>query len=288
MSEKYSSLPAEDRFEIPCARNLGFFVHEDRKLFLVSQEIQYDLTTMEMLSFESTVFIEDTKVGSVPFKMETVTLAEATAAQQSVNNALLGYFHEPQLLVFRAGILFAFIGPYLRQVGHVPSLPLVVAFGPNNCGKTDRAQLYSATCGVSGGKSKKSTAKGILEMMGESSITFIPLDDPIKDVLEDVIEHVYDGSDVTKVRGNKTITMKILRSVFATCKVAAFGKDHHTKMIFTPEEPIEQERLDSKRDLKVTVERLSHTVAPSAVLHNLQFCKLFADNFIGDQSNYCK
>ena len=82
--------------------------------------------------------------------------------------------------------------------------------------------------------------------------------------------------------------MKILRSVFATCKVAAFGKDHHTKMIFTPEEPIEQERLDSKRDLKVTVERLSHTVAPSAVLHNLQFCKLFADNFIGDQSNYCK
>jgi hypothetical protein len=151
MSEKYSSLPAEDRFEIPCARNLGFFVHEDRKLFLVSQEIQYDLTTMEMLSFESTVFIEDTKVGSVPFKMETVTLAEATAAQQSVNNALLGYFHEPQLLVFRAGILFAFIGPYLRQVGHVPSLPLVVAFGPNNCGKTDRAPqvaLYILQCNL--------------------------------------------------------------------------------------------------------------------------------------------
>ena len=65
--------------------------------------------------------------------------------------------------------------------------------------------------------------------------------------MEEVIEHGYDGSDVTKVRGNKTITMRILRNVIATCKVAAFDQNYHTKMIFTPEEPIAQERLESKR-----------------------------------------
>ena len=288
MSEKYRSLPAEDRFEILCASNLGFFVHEEKKLFLVSDLIQYDLTTMERLPLESTIFIEGSGIDSVAFKLETVTLDESSKAQKSVNQAMMEYFDENQLIVFRAGILFAFIGPYLRKLGLVPSLPLVVAFGPNNCGKTDRSQLYSATCGVLGGKSKKSTAKGILEMMGESSLSFIPLDDPSKAVLEDVIEHGFDGSDVTKVRGNKTITMKILRNVFATCKVAAFDQNHHTKMIFTPEEPVEQERLDSKRDLKVTVERLSYTVAPKAVLHNLQYCELYAKSFIDDQGKYCK
>ena len=288
MSEKYALLPAEDRFEILCASNLGFFVNEESHLFLVSQEIQYDLTTLERLPLDETVFIEDTRVDSVPFKMETVTKVEATLAQHTVNSALFEYFHEPQPLVFCAGILFAFIGPYLRLVRTVPSLPLVVAFGPNNCGKTDRSQVYSATCGVAGGKSKKSTAKGILEMMGESSLTCIPIDDPIKDVLEEVVEYGYDGSDVTKIRGNKTVITKMRRNVFTTCKTADFDQNYHTKMIFTPEEPVEQERLDSKRDLKFTVERLCHTTAPKAVLHNLQFCKLFADTFIAESNPYCK
>ena len=288
MSEKYRSLPAEDRFEILCASNLGFFVHDDRKLFLVSDLIQYDLETMEMLPKESTIFIEGSGIDSVAFKLETVSQDRSYDAQKSVNQALLEYFDECQLLIVRAGILFAFIGPYLRLLGLVPSLPLVVAFGPDNCGKTDRSQLYSATCGIVGGKSKKSTSKGVLEMMGESSLSFIPLDDPSKAVLEDVIEHGFDGSDVTKVRGSKTITMKILRNVFATCKVAAFDQNHHTKMIFTPEEPVDQDRLDSKRDLKVTVERLAFTVAPKAVLHNLHYCDLYAKSFIADQGKYCK
>ena len=174
------------------------------------------------------------------------------------------------------------------MLGLVPSFPAVVAFGPNNCGKTDRSQVYTVTCGVAGGRSKKSTAKGIMEMMGESSQTCIPLDAPTKKVLEEVIEHGFDGSDVTKVRGNKTITMRILRNVIATCKVAAFDQNYHTKMIFTPEEPIAQERLESKRHLKVTVERFSCTEGPKAVLHNLQFCKLFSDTFITDQRKYCK
>ena len=33
---------------------------------------------------------------------------------KEVNTELLRYFHEPQLLVFRAAILWAYISPYLR------------------------------------------------------------------------------------------------------------------------------------------------------------------------------
>ena len=57
-------------------------------------------------------------------------------------------------------------------------------------------------------------------MMGENSLTFIPFDDPPKKVLyliniydkyhicqvfEEVAEHGFDGSDVTKVKGQLTI-----------------------------------------------------------------------------------
>jgi hypothetical protein len=38
-------------------------------------------------------------------------------------------------------------------------------------------------------------------MMGENSLTFIPFDDPQKKVFEEVAEHGFDGSDVTKVKG---------------------------------------------------------------------------------------
>ena len=38
-------------------------------------------------------------------------------------------------------------------------------------------------------------------MMGETSLTFVPFDDPPKKVFEEVIEHGYDGSDITKVKG---------------------------------------------------------------------------------------
>jgi hypothetical protein len=37
--------------------------------------------------------------------------------------------------------------------------------------------------------------------MGETSLTFIPLDDPIKKPFEEIIENGYDGSDVTKLKG---------------------------------------------------------------------------------------
>ena len=40
-------------------------------------------------------------------------------------------------------------------------------------------------------------------MMGETSLTFIPLDDPIKKPFEEIIENGYDGSDVTKLKGKE-------------------------------------------------------------------------------------
>ena len=52
----------------------------------------------------------------------------------------------------------------------------------------------------------ESTAKGALEMMGECNLTLIPFDDPTKKILEEVIEHGYNGSDVTKVKGNYNCT----------------------------------------------------------------------------------
>ena len=34
------------------------------------------------------------------------------------------------------------------------SLPAVCCYGPNNSGKSDRLLVYSACCGVAGGKNK--------------------------------------------------------------------------------------------------------------------------------------
>ena len=45
-------------------------------------------------------------------------------------------------------------------------------------------------------------------MMGETSLTFIPLDDPIKKPFEEIIEIGYDGSDVTKMKGKRIINQR--------------------------------------------------------------------------------
>ena len=92
------------------------------------------------------------------------------------------------------------------------SLPVVCCYGPNNCGKSDRLLVYSACCGVLGGKNKsesdsniiyhtnmqkyafvcilvlhlmilESTDKAAVEMMAEKGLTFLPLDDPVKKVI---------------------------------------------------------------------------------------------------------
>ena len=34
------------------------------------------------------------------------------------------------------------------------SVPVVCAYGPNNCGKSDRLLVYSACCGVERGRNK--------------------------------------------------------------------------------------------------------------------------------------
>ena len=58
---------------------------------------------------------------------------------------------------------------------------------------------YSSTCGVKRGKNISNiSAKA---MMGENSLTFIPFDDPSKEVFEGVIENGYDGSNVAKLKG---------------------------------------------------------------------------------------
>ena len=43
-----------------------------------------------------------------------ISLVDSSLAMREVNTELKRYFHEPQLLVFRAAILWAFISPYLR------------------------------------------------------------------------------------------------------------------------------------------------------------------------------
>ena len=84
---------------------------------------------------------------------------------------MMRYFKETQLIVFRASILLAFVGPHLRgavlickvtvsillcftEAQHLMSLPVVCCYGPNNSGKSDRLLVYSACCGVSGVKNK--------------------------------------------------------------------------------------------------------------------------------------
>ena len=91
---------------------------------------------------------------------------------REVNTELLRYFHEPQLLVFRAAILWAYLSPYLRGVcvcvsvcmcvyiyyvaerELMASLPVICCYGPNNSGKSDRLLVYSACHGVERGRNK--------------------------------------------------------------------------------------------------------------------------------------
>ena len=58
-------------------------------------------------------------------------------------------------------------------------------------------------------------------MMGENSLTFIPFDDPSKEVFEGVIENGYDGSNVAKLKGigiNNQIIMWAWHSSVLPCK----------------------------------------------------------------------
>ena len=77
------------------------------------------------------------------------------------------------------------------------------------------------------------------------------------------------------------------------CKVNIFMTtntcfSYHTKVTFCPERAIEKERLEAKRDLKMTVERLAITYGPKSVLHNLSFAKKFAKAFREDHGKFCR
>ena len=62
----------------------------------------------------------------------------------------------------------------------------------------------------------------------------------------------------------------------------------HTKVTFCPERAIEKERMEENRDLCLTVERLAVSHAPKAVLHNLRFAKLFAEEFSKYHGKYVR
>ena len=52
----------------------------------------------------------------VLFHSEKTSITESAQASKEVNQAMLKYFKEPQLLVFRAATLLAFLGPHLRGI----------------------------------------------------------------------------------------------------------------------------------------------------------------------------
>ena len=149
----------------------GFF---KKDYYLVSNTIQFNLKTMERISYDDCILVSDIKRDSVQFAMcEETNLEQSYQASREVNVKMQQYYNENQLIVFRAAILLVFIGPHLRGVfSCVPeqctvynmfhcseaqllmSLPVVCCYGPNNSGKSDRLLVYSACCGVSGGKNK--------------------------------------------------------------------------------------------------------------------------------------
>ena len=65
-------------------------------------------------------------------------------------------------------------------------------------------------------------------MMGECNLTLIPFDDPTKKILEEVIEHGYDGSDVTKVKGKYICTNTILYQYLISFANISSGFARHT------------------------------------------------------------
>ena len=65
MTQEYELWEVEDKFLLECAPHLGYFVSEEKTLFITSDTKQVDLRTMSLLPIEECVLIEDTKVGSI-------------------------------------------------------------------------------------------------------------------------------------------------------------------------------------------------------------------------------
>ena len=79
MCEKYSALPDVDKFEIVCASNLGNFDLVKINIisagffksdyYLVSNTIQYNLSTMLRIPLDECILISNIKRDSVQFAM---------------------------------------------------------------------------------------------------------------------------------------------------------------------------------------------------------------------------
>ena len=84
MCETYIALPDVDKFEIPCAPNLGKYIlrsiaktfltllftgffQEDH--FLVSNTLQYNLNTMTKIAPDDCILVSDIRRDSVPFSI---------------------------------------------------------------------------------------------------------------------------------------------------------------------------------------------------------------------------
>ena len=95
-------------------------------------------------------------------------------------------------------------------------------------------------------------------------------------VLEAVVKDVFNACKIKK--GNSGETTRILRSMFITCNQFKLTQTEHTKVIFVPEQPISSERK-KKKDLKMRCENVTQLEGPKAVLWNLHYCTLLAEEF---------
>jgi len=272
MMAQYEQLPAERRTLMQTAPSLGFF--EDK--FLVSRSQQLNLCTMAPLSPEEFIIITSDKQDNIGFKMSFAeTLETSKGAMQRVNLEMLEYFNAPQLLAYRAGALLASISPYLREMKLLRTVPSVVDYGENSCGKSDRGVVYLACHGLEDGQPFDCTAAEVKKQLCTSSLAPIWLDDPPKEVLEAGVKTVYNGCKLRK--GNEQDTSKVKRNTFITCNQFQLSQTEHTKITFVPEQPISEERRSNKRDLKRKAENLADKEGHRAVLWNLHYAKLLGE-----------
>ena len=81
MCEEYNQLPEQEKYEITCAPHLGNYkltllktnspeLGFHKKYFLVNAKTQFNLETMEKLSMDDCLLVDNLSVGSVEFRME--------------------------------------------------------------------------------------------------------------------------------------------------------------------------------------------------------------------------
>ena len=136
-------------------------------------------------------------------------------AMRKVNFKVMGYFDQPQLLAFQAGVLLASSTPCLTEKKILVSSSHVVTYERHAFGKSNIRKASTSCHGSEKVQLFDFTTAETRKQLCETSIVLVWVDDPVKEVLEAAVKAIFNTAWIRK--GNCTETTQVLRNIFITC-----------------------------------------------------------------------